>query len=94
MVYRDFIRKLEGKSEEVKPKVEHPWPFITETLYAQDLWHNRIKEVLCGERNLTSAFYWAASPQGRVYWSQQNYNVLTPEGRAILESWVADYGRG
>jgi hypothetical protein len=40
---------------------------------------------------LSSAFVWAATPQGRAFWrSQRDAAELSPEGRAAIEQWIKD----
>ena len=49
-------------------------------------------KVLRGEMDkLDMAFAWMNTPQGHDFWSKQvRAGVLSPEGRDILEKWLAE----
>lgn len=51
-----------------------------------------IRRSLMGElHRLSWAFDWYSSPQGHRFWDAQiEAGSLTPEGRAILEKWLAE----
>lgn len=52
---------------------------------------HEVRRALAGERDgLGNAFMWSSAKQSYFFWEQQHYNGLTPEGRAILEHWLAE----
>lgn len=52
---------------------------------------DRIAECLADPDKLAGAFRWLNTPQGTVFWaSQYGSGKLSDEGRAILESWLAE----
>lgn len=62
-----------------------PWPPKGISLAYDAL---SVREALDGKTPLYAAFVFEDSPQGHRYWQLQDTHGLTPEGRAILESWL------
>ena len=50
------------------------------------------EDVLSGDMTrFMGMFVWGTTPQGHEFWSAQNRaGALSPEGRAVLEKWLAE----
>lgn len=50
-----------------------------------------LKGVLNNKVRVLDAFDWDSTKQGSDYWnSQDDHETLTPEARAIIETWIAE----
>jgi hypothetical protein len=54
----------------------------------------RLKECLVNTKGVLSAFEWCQTKQGYDYWrGLHSRETLTPEARAIIETWIAELER-